>query len=64
MMSKTDMFLKTLSRIEQSFGEVEDNSLGRMYEEGLNALQTDDDTRKWLAAEGLIEWEKHRIYGD
>jgi hypothetical protein len=62
-MTKEDMLLKTLTRIEKKFGDLHDTSLARMYEEGLDALRTNDDHRKWMAAEGLIEWEKHHLYG-
>jgi hypothetical protein len=55
--------LEVMTYAETRYGEVEDNSLGRLYEEGLDALRTDDEKRKLLAAEGLAEWIKHHENG-
>lgn len=55
--------LKVMTHVETRYGEVEDNSLGRLYEEGLDALRTDDERRQLLAAEGLAEWVKHHENG-
>lgn len=58
------MLLKTLCRIERRYGLVCDDSLGRLYEDGLNTLKIEDDGRNHLlAAEALIEWEKHHTMG-
>lgn len=55
--------LNVMIHVEERYGEVEDNSLGRLYEEGLDALRTDDERRQLLAAEGLAEWVKHHENG-
>ena len=49
-----------LAKIEAEYGEVEDDSLGRMYEDGLNALKNGTESRMRIAGSDLAEWMKHR----
>jgi len=54
--------LSTMVRIETIYGDVCNDSLGRLYEDGLNALRIGDDRAQLLASEALIEWEKEYLW--
>ena len=54
---------KVTKYVMKHYGDLEDDDLGRAYEECLNARQTDDEKRKLLAAEWLAEWVKHHEQG-
>jgi hypothetical protein len=54
---------KTLTRIVKKYGNVEDDSLGRLYEDGLNLKDSTDKRARILASEALVEWEKHHLGG-
>lgn len=64
-MSGEDYLTFILAKTEQEYGEVEDDTLGRMYEAGLNILRdqgsTEQDMR--IAGSDLAEWIKHQEEG-
>lgn len=57
-----DDLISTLCRIETLYGDVCNDSLGRLYEDGLNTLRTGDKRARILASEALVEWEKEYLW--
>ncbi len=58
-----DELNKTMARILKKYGNVEDDSLGVLYEAGLNLKDSTDRRARILASEALVEWEKHHLGG-
>jgi hypothetical protein len=55
-MTDYQRLLNIMIEVEAKYGEVENDSLGRRYEDGLNALQSNSNARHFLAAVRLEQW--------